>query len=113
MEQQAGEGRCLPMQKQRADQIVGSVRPKHGHKTGRAGRAIVAAMVATLAVLGITFYFVLPEQAPLSKEIQVCAAKLYSSYNPKSLEQCMAVCQACSNGVKMTCSTSCTLKGAR
>lgn len=42
-----------------------------------------------------------------------CAAKLYSPYDPKNLEQCMAVCIACSGGVKTTCSTSCTLKGAR
>lgn len=42
-----------------------------------------------------------------------CAAKLYSPYDPKNLEQCMAVCLACRAGVKTTCSTSCTLKGAR
>lgn len=42
-----------------------------------------------------------------------CAAKLYSPYDPKNLEQCMAVCIACSGGVKTTCSTSCVLKGAR
>lgn len=70
-------------------------------------------MVAVLAILGIAFYFVLPEEAPLSKEMQACAAKLYSTYNPKNLEQCMAVCQACGKGVKATCSTACTLKGAR
>lgn len=69
-------------------------------------------MVAVLAVLGISFYFVLPEQAPLSQEMQACAAKLYTPYNPKNLEQCMAVCQACGKGVKTTCSTSCKLKGA-
>lgn len=42
-----------------------------------------------------------------------CIAKFYSPYNPKSLEQCMAVCLNCSGGVKTTCSTACTLKGAR
>ena len=42
-----------------------------------------------------------------------CIARLYSPYNPKSLEQCMAVCQSCSGGVKTTCSTACALKGAR
>ncbi|MEH2508941.1 hypothetical protein V1291_000295 [Nitrobacteraceae bacterium AZCC 1564] len=101
------------MQKQQADRIVASVRPKRGRKEGYAGRVVVAAMVVVLAVLGIAFYFVLPEEAPLSKEMQACAAKLYTPYNPKNLEQCMAVCQACSNGVKTTCATSCTLRGAR
>nr|WP_210311897.1 hypothetical protein [Afipia massiliensis] len=42
-----------------------------------------------------------------------CATKLYSTYDPKNLEQCMAVCVACSAGVKTTCSTSCKLRGAR
>lgn len=101
------------MQKQRTDQTVGSSRPKHHHKKSYTGRMIVAVMVVALAVLAIAFYFVLPEEAPLSKEMQACAAKLYTPYNPKNLEQCMAVCQACSNGGKRTCATSCTMKGAR
>jgi hypothetical protein len=42
-----------------------------------------------------------------------CATNLYSPFNPKSLEQCMAVCIKCDHGNKVTCSTSCTLKGAR
>lgn len=113
MEQQAGEGRCLPMQKQRADRTVGSVKPKHGQKKSHTGRVIVVAMVVALAVLGTAFYFVLPDQAPLSKETQACATKLYSPYNPKNFEQCMAVCQTCGSGVKTTCATSCTMKGAR
>jgi hypothetical protein len=100
------------MQKQQAGRVVGSVKPKRGQKKGHAGRIIVAAMVVILAVLGISFYFVLPEQAPLSQETQACAAKLFTPYNPKNLEQCMAVCQACGKGVKTTCSTSCKLKGA-
>jgi hypothetical protein len=41
-----------------------------------------------------------------------CAAGLYGSYNPKSLDQCVAVCLKCDRGSKVTCSTSCTLKGA-
>ncbi len=103
----------MPMQKQRADRTVGSVKPKHGPKKSHTGRVIVAGMVVALAALVTAFYFVLPDQAPLSNETQACAAKLYSPYNPKSLEQCMAVCQACGSGVKTTCATSCTMKGAR
>jgi hypothetical protein len=42
-----------------------------------------------------------------------CAAELYQTYNPKALDQCMAVCIKCDRGTRATCSTSCTLKGAR
>ncbi len=42
-----------------------------------------------------------------------CANKLYTPYNPKNMKQCVAVCLACESGVMTTCSTSCTLKGAR
>ena len=42
-----------------------------------------------------------------------CATDLYPKYNPKVLEQCVAVCIKCDRGSMTTCSTSCTLKGAR
>jgi hypothetical protein len=42
-----------------------------------------------------------------------CANKLYSPYRPKDMNQCVAACLACDRGVVTTCSTSCTLKGAR
>jgi hypothetical protein len=42
-----------------------------------------------------------------------CAKSLYHAYNPRSLEQCVAVCTRCDRGVATTCNTSCTLKGAR
>jgi hypothetical protein len=42
-----------------------------------------------------------------------CAADLFPSYNPNDLKQCVAACIKCDNGVTTTCSTSCTLKGAR
>jgi hypothetical protein len=42
-----------------------------------------------------------------------CALKLYSSYNPKALDQCIDACIKCENGTMTTYSTSCTLKGAR
>jgi hypothetical protein len=41
-----------------------------------------------------------------------CAVKLYNSYNPKDVKQCVDVCLRCDRGVATTCSTSCTLKGA-
>jgi len=42
-----------------------------------------------------------------------CAAKLYSKYDPKNFDQCVDVCLRCQRGVTTTCTTSCTLKGAR
>ncbi len=42
-----------------------------------------------------------------------CAADLYSGFNPRAMDQCMAVCLKCDRGTTTTCSTSCTLKGAR
>ena len=42
-----------------------------------------------------------------------CATDLYPRYNPKNMSQCVDVCIKCDRGVVTTCSTSCTLKGAR
>jgi hypothetical protein len=42
-----------------------------------------------------------------------CAAKLYSPFDRKNMNQCVNVCMQCENGTKVTCSTSCTLKGAK
>jgi hypothetical protein len=42
-----------------------------------------------------------------------CAAELYPSFNPKVMDQCMGACIKCNHGTRATCSTSCTLKGAR
>jgi hypothetical protein len=44
--------------------------------------------------------------------INKCAADLFSSYNPKAMDQCVAVCKKCDHGTTTTCTTSCTLKGA-
>jgi hypothetical protein len=45
--------------------------------------------------------------------ISSCARKLYPAFNPKIMEQCVAACEKCDRGVTTTCTTSCTLKGAR
>jgi hypothetical protein len=42
-----------------------------------------------------------------------CATDSFPSYNPKVLQQCIAACIKCEQGTTTTCSTSCTLKGAR
>jgi hypothetical protein len=42
-----------------------------------------------------------------------CASNLYSRFNPKVMEQCVNACIKCERGNVTTCTTSCTLKGAR
>lgn len=42
-----------------------------------------------------------------------CAVETIPSYNPRSLEQCIAACRKCDGGTRASCSTSCTFKGAR
>ena len=41
-----------------------------------------------------------------------CASGLFPAYNPKNLNQCLAVCSKCGRGTTITCSTSCKLRGA-
>lgn len=53
-----------------------------------------------------------PEEDVTGSIHHKCATELYSPFDPKSLEQCVAVCIKCDRGTTATCSTSCTLKGA-
>ena len=54
-----------------------------------------------------------PEQDVTGSIHDKCATDLYSPFNPKSMDQCVAVCLRCDRGTRVTCSTSCTLKGAQ
>jgi len=36
-----------------------------------------------------------------------------TSYNPRDMNQCVSACKSCDRGTTVTCTTSCTLKGAR
>jgi hypothetical protein len=49
---------------------------------------------------------------PSAKVLQ-CARKQYADYNPKIMKHCVDVCIACERGSMTTCSTSCTMKGAK
>jgi hypothetical protein len=53
-----------------------------------------------------------PEE-PVTGSVNKCATELYRSYNSKAMNQCVDVCIKCDHGTITTCSTSCTLKGAR
>lgn len=70
---------------------------------------MTALVCLVIGLFAVSRYFMTePAEASLA-----CAAKLYSPYDPGNLQQCMAVCMTCNGGVKTTCSTACTLKGAR
>jgi len=72
-------------------------------------RAILAIMLSAAVLAGCK-----PDNNnDITGAIDNCARKLYSAYNPKDLQQCIAVCISCQRGVMTTCSTSCTLKGAQ
>jgi hypothetical protein len=49
----------------------------------------------------------------ITGSVDACATGIHPSYNPKALDQCVDVCRKCQHGVTVTCTTSCTLKGAR
>ncbi|OAF02459.1 hypothetical protein AYJ54_26975 [Bradyrhizobium centrolobii] len=53
-----------------------------------------------------------PEQ-DVTGSTAACPVRNYSSYNPRDMNQCVSACKACDRGTTVTCTTSCTLKGAR
>ena len=71
-------------------------------------RAIIAIVLSAAALAACS-----PDNNDVTGSIENCARKLYSTYDPKNMKQCVGACIACDKGVMTTCSTSCTLKGAR
>jgi hypothetical protein len=67
---------------------------------------------AILATLALVVAACSPE-GEATGSINKCASELYPAYNPKVMDQCVAVCKKCDRGTTTTCTTSCTLKGAR
>jgi hypothetical protein len=68
-------------------------------------------VISLLAVAPLVIVACKPESAQTDDE-RICTSRLYPNYNPKDLNQCMAVCKSCRGGNTVTCSTSCKLKGA-
>ena len=71
---------------------------------------LVVALVGLALVIGACSQEQEPEQ---TASIDECAHNLYASFNPKIYDQCVDVCKRCQRGITTTCTTSCTLKGAR
>ena len=70
-------------------------------------RAMIAILLSAAALAACS------PDSEVTGSIENCAGKLYSPYNPKDIKQCVGACIACNHGVVTTCTTSCTLKGAR
>jgi hypothetical protein len=68
--------------------------------------------VAVIIFTGLTLAACEPEQ-DITGSTAACAVRTYSSYNPKDINQCVNACKSCDRGTTVTCTTSCTLKGAR
>jgi hypothetical protein len=68
-----------------------------------------AVLIATALMIGACS----PQEEVTGSIHNKCATRLYPSYNRKAIDQCVAVCIKCDNGNTTTCSTSCTLQGAR
>ena len=70
-------------------------------------RAMIAIVLSAAALGACT-----PDN-DVTGSVNNCTRQLYSSYNPKDIKQCVGACIACERGVTTTCTTACTLKGAR
>jgi hypothetical protein len=63
-----------------------------------------------LLLLGLFNCSKAPDETDLTAE---CKARLAAALEAKNFKQCIAACIDCEHGVTTTCSTSCTLKGAK
>ena len=69
-------------------------------------------MIAAAMLAGFLASSCSPE-AEVNHAAAACAAKLHNPYNPQNMSQCVNVCLNCNRGTMTTCTTSCTLKGAK
>ena len=69
-------------------------------------------LVAVIIFLGLTTAACQREQ-DVTGSTDSCPVRLNTSYNAKDINQCVNACKACDRGTTVTCTTSCTLKGAR
>lgn len=84
------------------------------HDRSRMIRDVVIFMSVSVCLLIAVFAVLQSTKSDEQTQVSMaCVGKLYSSYDPKNFDQCVAVCMACNAGVRTTCSTSCRLRGAR
>jgi hypothetical protein len=70
-----------------------------------------AVLVATALILGVLGSC--SPESDTTGTISSCVKDLFPTYNPKIMDQCVNACKKCERGTTTTCTTSCTLKGAR
>jgi hypothetical protein len=70
-------------------------------------RSLVIAIAIGLILAGCW------SEQDLTGSANKCATDSYPSYSAKNLKQCVDVCIKCERGTTTTCSTPCTLRGAR
>lgn len=75
---------------------------------GAAVRALkITTIICSLAAASCT------PDSEVTGTTNACPARLRSSYNAKDMSQCVDACMSCDRSTRVTCSTSCTLKGAK
>ena len=74
------------------------------------GALVLKVTVLIAAALALSGCWSEPE---VTGSTNKCATDHYPKFNPKIMEQCVDVCIKCDRGNVTTCTTSCTLKGAR
>jgi hypothetical protein len=72
-----------------------------------------AVLVAKISVLGVFALGGCSPDPDTTGAISNCVRDLFPTYNPKIMDQCVNACKKCDRGTTTTCTTSCTLKGAR
>lgn len=72
-----------------------------------------AVLVAKISVLGVFALGGCSPDPDTTGAISSCVRDLFPSYNPKIMDQCVNACKKCDRGTTITCTTSCTLRGAR
>ncbi len=53
------------------------------------------------------------QEQDITGSTAACPMRAYSTFTPRDMNQCVSACKACDRGNTVTCTTSCTLKGAR
>jgi ferredoxin-like protein FixX len=70
-------------------------------------RALSIMILIALATAGCQ------RESEVTGSTDACPVRLYGTFDGKDMHQCVKACMSCDRGTIVTCSTSCTLKGAR
>jgi hypothetical protein len=76
-------------------------------------RVLLGADMRTLSlcIVAATLLISCSKEPEYTSEQRACISR-QNAYDPKQMDQCVKVCKACLDGNTVTCTTSCTLRGA-